>query len=129
MPTVEDRVGALELRVEHMVTWAGPGQAEALSVSTRQTRADLAKIQRIQVTHSRQLTQLTADLGQLTTEVTDVQRAQADHSRQLTQLTADLGQLTTDVAVLKADVAGLTADMIDVKASLREILQRLPPAV
>ena len=107
MPTLEDRVIVLELQVEHLATWAGPGQAEALSGSLHQTRASLANIQRTQDKHTRQLSILVKNVASLTGEV---------------------NVLKDDVAVLKSDVAVLKSDMAEVKGAVREILRRLPPA-
>ncbi|HXP22185.1 MAG TPA: hypothetical protein VN840_21260 [Streptosporangiaceae bacterium] len=106
MVTLEDRVDALELQVEHLATWAGPGQAQALSHSLSQTRADLAKIKRTQDKHSRQLAQLLQGVGDL----------KAGFARQQAEITS-----------LQADVAVLKADMAEVKGTLQEILRRLPP--
>ena len=107
MPTLEDRVIVLELQVEHLATWAGPGQADALSSSLHQTRAGLANIQRTQDKHTRQLSSLVKSVASLTGEV---------------------NVLKDDVAVLKSDVAVLKDDMAEVKGAVREILRRLPPA-
>ena len=100
MTTLEYRVSELELRVDHLVTWAGPGQAEALGVSLRQTRADMAKMRRIQET---------------------MLRTQDRHTQQL-------GSLIEDVAGLKSDVAGLKSDVAEIKGAVQEILRRLPAA-
>jgi len=107
MPTLEDRVIKLELRVNDLATWAGPGQADALRDSLHQTRADLAKIQRTQDKHTRQITGLARDVA---------------------ELKADVAVLKTDVAELKADVAVLKTDMAEVKGAVHEILRRLPAA-
>ena len=45
MATIEERIGTLEMRVNNLETWAGPGQAVALAEGQRQIRADLAKMQ------------------------------------------------------------------------------------
>jgi hypothetical protein len=42
-------------------------------------------------------------------------------------LETDVKELKADVGVLKTDVGGLAGDMIEVKALLGEMLQRLPP--
>ena len=99
MATAEDRVGMLEMRVNTLETWAGPGQTEALAEGQRKIRADLAKIQ----------------------------KTQDRHSRLLGRLTSDVDILQGDVAGLKADVAELRSDMAEVKGTLQEILRRLPP--
>jgi peptidoglycan hydrolase CwlO-like protein len=99
MATTEERVRKLEVRVDTLETWAGPGQLEALVQGQRVIRADLAKLR--------------ADQAK-------IQKTQNRHSRQLEQL-------TTDVEILKADVAELKADMADVKTTLQELLRRLPP--
>jgi|ERR1022692_896453 peptidoglycan hydrolase CwlO-like protein len=114
MPTLEDRVIVLELQVEHLATWAGPGQADALSSSLHQTRAGLANIQRTQDKHTRQLSSLVKSVASLTGEVN--------------VLKDDVAVLKSDVAVLKSDVAVLKDDMAEVKGAVREILRRLPSA-
>jgi chromosome segregation ATPase len=44
------------------------------------------------------------------------------------ELQADVRELQADVRELQADVRELKTDMVDVKGSLKEILERLPPA-
>ena len=46
MADITQRVGALEMRVNQLETWAGPGQAEALVAGMRDVRADLAGVHR-----------------------------------------------------------------------------------
>jgi uncharacterized protein YceH (UPF0502 family) len=69
------------MRVERLETWAGPGQADALTLGLRAVRADLAALRRVQ----------------------------NQHTALLEALTADVSGLKTDVAELKADVAELKA--------------------
>ncbi|HMH90528.1 MAG TPA: hypothetical protein VK586_05525 [Streptosporangiaceae bacterium] len=95
-------------------TWAGPGQADALSAGMRAMRTDIADIRRVQRQHTGLLNALNRDVAVLKS----VQEQQAQ----------DIAVLKADVAVLKQDVAVLKADMADVKATLAEILRRLPPA-
>jgi hypothetical protein len=98
MTDTEKRLGTLEVRVNNLETWAGPGQADALATGHRVLRADLAKVQK------------TLD----------------QHGRILVRLATDVGTLNADVATLKTDVATLKTDMADVKGMLAEILRRLP---
>ena len=112
MATTAERVSKLEVRVDVLETWAGPGQTGALADGQRKIRADLAKIVRTQDRHGRLLGQLTSDVDVLKTDV-DV-------------LKTDVAGLKTDVAQLKTDVAELRSDMAGVKATLGEILRRLP---
>jgi hypothetical protein len=44
--TIEERLGTLEVRVDNLETWAGPGQAQALAEGQRELRADLAEVLR-----------------------------------------------------------------------------------
>jgi chromosome segregation ATPase len=113
MNSIADRIGTLEMRVERLETWAGPGQSEALSVSIRAIRADLIGIRRTQKQHGVQLVQHGVQLATLTADVARLQD--------------DVSVLKADVAVLKADVAVLKADVAEVKVVLQEILLRLPP--
>jgi hypothetical protein len=41
MATIEERIGTLQMRVNNLETWAGPGQAVALAEGQRQIRAEL----------------------------------------------------------------------------------------
>jgi chromosome segregation ATPase len=105
MATTEERLGTLEVRVDNLETWAGPGQATALAAGQLEIRAELAKVRQTQDRHTRMLADLTADVS---------------------ELKSDVSGLKSDVAVLKADVAVLKADMAEVKDAVREILGRLP---
>jgi septal ring factor EnvC (AmiA/AmiB activator) len=98
MTTTEERLGTLEVRVDNLETWAGPGQAQALAEGQRELRAELAK----------------------------VQRTQDRHTRMLADLISDVSGLKTDVSGLKADVAILKADVAELKSGMAEILRRLP---
>jgi hypothetical protein len=55
MTTIEARLGTLEVRVDNLETWAGPGQAQALAEGQRELRAELAKVQQTQDRHTRML--------------------------------------------------------------------------
>jgi chromosome segregation ATPase len=132
---IEERVGALEMRVDGLETWAGPGQADAFAVSLRMVRADLSKVRQTQDRHSRMLEVLTSDVTGLKTDVTglktDVAGLKTDVAELKTdvaELKTDVAELKTDVAELKTDVAGLRSDMTEMKGTLREILARLPAA-
>ena len=114
MADIDDEIRALQMRVDRLETWAGPGQAEAFATGFRGVRGDLAVMRRIQDRHTALLTGLRGEVTGLRAEVTS--------------LSARVGGLAADVAAMKADVAELKADMVDVKATLREILRRLPPA-
>ena len=87
------------MRVERLETWAGPGQADALTLGLRAVRADLAALRRVQNQHTALLEALTADVSGLSTGVTDI----------------------------KSDVAELKTDVTELKAAVQEILRRLPP--
>src|SRR5260370_37775438 len=98
MATTDERVRKLEVRVDVLETWAGPGQTGALADGQRKIRADLAKIH----------------------------KTQDRHGRLLGQLVSDVAILKTDAARRKPDVAELRSDMAGAKATLGEILRRLP---
>jgi predicted nucleic acid-binding Zn-ribbon protein len=100
MAIAEERVATLEMRVDRLETWAGPGQADALAIGMRAVRADLASMRRVQ----------------------------NQHTAMLEGLTADVTGLKTDVAALKTDVAALKTDVAEMKVTLQEIMRRLPPA-
>jgi outer membrane murein-binding lipoprotein Lpp len=133
MATTDERVRKLEVRVDVLETWAGPGQTGALADGQRKIRADLAKIHKTQDRHGRLLGQLVSDVDILKTDVaglkTDVAGLKTDVAGLKTDvagLKTDVAQLKTDVAQLKTDVAELRSDMTGVKATLGEILRRLP---
>jgi len=98
MDTIDDRIGTLEMRVERLETWAGPGQTDALSVNIRAIRADLVSFRRVQNQH-----------GVL-----------------LGRLNEDVARLKDDVSVLRTDVAELKTGVAELKVAVREILRRLP---
>jgi uncharacterized protein (DUF3084 family) len=110
MTTIEARLGTLEVRVENLETWAGPGQA--LAEGQRELRADLAKVQQTQDRHTRMLADLISDVSGLKTDVAG--------------LKTDVAGLKTDVAGLKTDAAGLKTDVAELKRGMAEILRRLP---
>jgi len=83
MNTLDDRIETLEMRVERLETWAGPGQTEALSVNIRAIRADVVAFRGVQKNQGTQLDELTRDVA---------------------RLKADVAELKTDVAELKAAV-------------------------
>jgi septal ring factor EnvC (AmiA/AmiB activator) len=121
MADVNEQIKALQVRVSKLETWAGPGQADALSTGVRALRTDVADIRRVQRQH-------TGLLSALNRDVAGLKRVQDQHTALLGGLDQDVASLKGDVAVLKADVAGLKQDMADVKMALAEILRRLPPA-
>ncbi len=106
MAVADDRIATLEMRVDRLETWAGPGQADALTTGMRAVRGDLAIVRRVQNQHTVMLGALHADVAELKADVAEVK--------------ADVAELKTDVAVLKTDVAEL-------KLAVQEILRRLPP--
>ena len=81
MATIEERIGTLEMRMNNLETWAGPGQAAALAEGQRQIRTDLAKMQ--------------ADLAKM----------QAEFKAEFATLKTDVVTLKTDVVTLKTDMA------------------------
>src|SRR5580700_8634259 len=102
-----EQIEALRVRVSKLETWAGPGQAEAMSTGMRALRTDVAAIRRVQTQH--------------TTAIAALQR-------DVTGLKTDMIGVKAELAVLKDDVAVLKQDMGDVKVALAEILRRLPAA-
>jgi chromosome segregation ATPase len=119
MTTTQERLETLEVRVSNLETWAGPGQVAALAESTRELRADLARVRHTQDRHTRMLADLTADVSELKSDV-------ATLKTDVATLKTDVATLKTDVAALKTDVAALKTDMADVKTTLAEVLRRLP---
>ena len=93
------RVKPLEVQVERLDTWAGPGHNATLSDHLAELRQKFDKFDKVQ----------------------------SRDTRILNTLTKDVSGLKTDVAGLKTDVATLKTDMVEVKSSLSEILDRLPP--
>jgi phosphatidate phosphatase APP1 len=106
MASIEERLRTVEVRVDNLETWAGPGQAGALAEGQRALRADVARIRQTQDRHTRMLAGLETDVATLKT---------------------DVATLKTDVATLKTDVATLKTAVTEIKDTLREVLRRLPP--
>jgi Skp family chaperone for outer membrane proteins len=77
MATIEERIGTLEMRVNNLETWAGPGQAVALAEGQRQIRAEFAQIR--------------AELGKM----------QAESRAEFATLKTDVATLKTDMAEVK----------------------------
>jgi chromosome segregation ATPase len=100
MASTGERIRTLEVRVEQLEIWAGPGQNEVLSVNLRALRADVVVLRRIE----------------------------NQHTVLLEELSEDVSRLKADVTVLKEDAAGIRADIAELKAAVQEILRRLPPA-
>jgi hypothetical protein len=100
MASTGERIRTLEMRVERLEIWAGPGQNEVLSVNLRALRADVVVLRRIE----------------------------NQHTVLLEELSGDVSRLKADVTVLKEDAAGIRADIAELKAAVQEILRRLPPA-
>jgi len=120
MAEVHEQIKALQVRVSKLETWAGPGQADALSAGMRAMRTEVADIRRVQRQH-------TGLLNALNRDVAGLKRVQEQQAAVLGSLDQDVAGLKGDVAGLKQDVAVLKADMADVKVTLAEILRRLPP--
>jgi chromosome segregation ATPase len=119
MTTIEARLGTLEVRVDNLETWAGPGQAQALAEGQRELRAELAKVQQTQDRHTRMLADLISDVSGLKTDVAGLQTDVAS-------LKSDVASLKSDMASLKSDMASLKSDMASLKSDMAEILRRLP---
>jgi chromosome segregation ATPase len=76
---------------------------------------------------------LKTDVGELKTDVAAVKTDVGELKTDVAAVKTDVGELKTDVAELKDNVTvlevkvdNLQADMVDVKGSLKEILDRLP---
>jgi hypothetical protein len=108
MTTIGDRVRTLEVRVEKLETWAGPGQADALSTGQIAIRTDIASFRR------------------------EVKSGLTGLGRELAILRGDLTSLRdetkADIASLRSDIASLRSDLTSLRGILQEILRRLPPA-
>ena len=75
MATIEERIGTLEMRVNNLETWAGPGQAVALAEGQRQIRADLAKMQ---AEFKAEFATLKSDVATLKTDVATLKTDMAE---------------------------------------------------
>jgi chromosome segregation ATPase len=156
MANAGERIRTLEMRVERLETWAGPGQNEVLSVNLRALRADVVVLRRVQNQHTVLLEELSEDVSRLKadvavlkddviglkSDVTELKDAVAELRTDVTGLKADVTELKADVTELKDDVAGLrrvqsqhtivlgtlAQDVTELKSSVQEILRRLPPA-
>jgi outer membrane murein-binding lipoprotein Lpp len=112
MNTIGDRIRTLEMRIERLETWAGPGQVEALSANIRAIRTDMVAFRAVQKKQGTQLDELTTDVTGLKADVAE--------------LKADVSLLKADVGVLKDDVGVLKADLGALSVGVQEILRRLP---
>jgi len=84
MTTTEDRVRALEVRVDKLETWSGPGQANALSTSLAATRAELATFRRETTAEFVRLRrELTTFRGEMTAELTSIRSDMQEILRRL----------------------------------------------
>jgi predicted nucleic acid-binding Zn-ribbon protein len=115
----------LEVRVERLETWSGPGQNAALADGLKDLRVKVDKIlliqERLQATQERHTKQLT----ELQSDMTDVKTDVAGLKSDMTDVKTDVAGLKTDVAELKTDVAGLKTDMVEVKDTLKLIVDHL----
>jgi archaellum component FlaC len=156
MASTGERIRTLEMRVEQLEIWAGPGQNEVLSVNLRALRADVVVLRRIENQHTVLLEELSGDVSRLKADVAGLKEDAAGIKADVAGIKADVAGLKadveglkgevaglrTDVAMLKDDVAGLrrvqsqhtivlgtlTQDVAELKAAVQEILRRLPPA-
>jgi chromosome segregation ATPase len=149
MANAGERIRTLEMRVERLETWAGPGQNEVLSVNLRALRADVVVLRRVQNQQtvlleelSEDVSRLKADVAVLKDDVTGLKSDVTELKDAVAELRADVTGLKTDVTGLKDDVAGLrrvqsqhtivlgtlAQDVTELKSSVQEILRRLPPA-
>jgi chromosome segregation ATPase len=126
MNTIDDRIRTLEMRVERLETWAGPGQTEALSVNIRAIRADVVALRGVQKKHGTQLDELTRDSARLKADVGELKGDVAVLKADVAVLKADAAVLRADVGELKGDVGVLKADVGALRVAVAEILRRLP---
>jgi hypothetical protein len=127
MTTMAERIGALELRVNGLETWAGPGQASVLAAGLQAVRGDLAILRRTQEGMLRTQEGILGDLAALRGTQESMLRTQEGILGDLAALRGTQEEHTRALASLTADVETLKADMCDVKETLREVLRRLPP--
>jgi uncharacterized protein involved in exopolysaccharide biosynthesis len=90
MATIEERLGTLEVRVNNLETWAGPGQAAALAEGQRQIRSDIAGLR--------------SDMAGIRAEIAGMRR----------EFGSDIATLKTDVATLKTDMAEVKGTLREV---------------
>jgi archaellum component FlaC len=149
MANAGERIRTLEMRVERLETWAGPGQNEVLSVNLRALRADVVVLRRVQNQHTVLLEELSEDVSRLKADVAVLKDDVAVLKDDVTGLKDDVAVLKDDVTGLKTDVTGLkddvaglrrvqsqhtivlgtlAQDVTELKSSVQEILRRLPPA-
>jgi chromosome segregation ATPase len=114
MANTGERIRTLEMRVERLETWAGPGQNEVLSLNLRALRADVITLRRVQNQH-------TVLLGTLTKDVSGLKADVAVLKDDVAVLKDDVAVLKDDVAVLKGDVAGLKGDVAGLKGDVAEL--------
>jgi outer membrane murein-binding lipoprotein Lpp len=114
MAEVAERIRTLEIRVDRLETWAGPGQAETLAAGLVTIRADLVGMRSVQNQHTAKLAALQSDVADLKSDV-------AGLKSDVVGMRSVQNQHTAKLATLQSDVA-------DLKVAVTEILRRLPPA-
>jgi hypothetical protein len=83
MADVQEQIKALQVRVSKLETWAGPGQADALSAGMRAMRTEVADIRRVQRQHTGLLNALNRDVAVLKADMADVKVTLAEILRRL----------------------------------------------
>ena len=135
---LEERVTRLEMRMERLETWAGPGQNVSFSESLAELRKRFDDFGRVQAKHTKMISDLAddvasleaafnSDVAVLKTDTATLKIDMVGIKTDVATLKTDMAGVKTDVATLKTDVTGLKADMVEVKGTLGEILDRLPP--
>jgi peptidoglycan hydrolase CwlO-like protein len=136
--TMEERVDSLEVTVRHLVnewvpslqvkverldTYAGPGQNEVFSENFVAIRQRLDRIGRIQDGHTRILAKHTKMLTGLTNSVKTLKGDVSTLKGDVSTLKGDMAEVKNDVATLKTELAEFK---VEVNGALAEILNRLP---
>lgn len=98
--------------MQHLETWAGPGQAQALLDGQQGLRADMVKVQGTLARHERLLTRLKTDVAK-------IRQTQDQHSSTLDSHSAILER---HGAILEEHSATLAW----MKQALTELLARIP---
>ncbi len=103
MADIYREIGILQMRLDRLETWAGPGQAEASA------------------------TGIWGDLALVRSELAAVRRVQDQHTAALTGLHTDVTGLKADVTLLKTDMAEVKTALSKILQRLPPMRIDAPP--
>jgi chromosome segregation ATPase len=118
MATIADRIKALEVRVNGLETWAGPGQASVLAAGLQAVRRDLTALRRTQ-------TDMVRTLGEHTVELATMRSTLGEHTVELATMRSTLGEHTVGLATMRSTLGEHTQELAAMRSTLGEHTQEL----